>query len=58
MGPPFFLIPKGSGCEALLRSHSVNINESEGEQEMAGFLQFPLHAFGKKKVVNSYTKAV
>lgn len=49
MDPHFFLIPKGSGGEALLRSHSVSINESEGEQEMAGFLQFPLHAFGKKK---------
>lgn len=58
MDPHFFLIPKGSGGEPLLRSHSVNINESEGEQEMAGFLQFPLHAFGKKKVMNSYRKAV
>ena len=58
MGPHFFLIPKGRGGEALLRSHSVNTNESEGEQEMAEFLQFALHAFGKKKVVNSHTKAV
>lgn len=55
---PHFLIPKGSGGEALLRSHSVNINESEGEQESAGFLRFPLLAFGKKTVVNSYTTAV
>lgn len=44
--------------EALLRILSVNINEAEGEQEMAGFLQFPLHAFGKNDVVNSYKKAV
>ncbi|KAM4646953.1 Parkinson disease protein 7 isoform 2-T5 [Amazona ochrocephala] len=48
----------GRSGEVLLRSHSVNINKSEGEQEMAGFLQFPLHAFGKKKIVNSYTEAV
>lgn len=44
--------------EALLRIRSVNINKSESEQEMAGFLQSPLHAFGKNKVVNSYKKAV
>lgn len=57
MGPHFLFIPEGRSGEVLLRSHSVNIKKSEGEQEMAGFLQFTLHAFGKKKVVNSYTEA-
>lgn len=58
VGPSLFLIPKEGAVKALLRSHSVSINKSGSVQEVARFLQFLLHAFGKQKVVNRCTNAV